>query len=243
LQFVYLFADVGIYSGLNGTEAVFMLLFLYTMTRFLYRSGKFLHEKALAGIIRAPVSFFDRTPMGRAIARFSVDFTTIDIQLGPILILMFVSGFNLASTLFSMSLGAPWMLIVAIPSTIFCFIFQRYYQLASIQVKRLESASKAPIYSHFGETIAGASSVRAFAISDQFKRGMDKRVDENNICVMGNRYTTSWFNLRLSMVVMLIQATAYITTGALSFFLLECLHVCLSLIIDKPSRDEIKWFT
>jgi ATP-binding cassette, subfamily C (CFTR/MRP), member 1 len=190
-----------------------MLFFLLTMTSFLYRSGKFLHEKCLAGVIRAPTSFFDRTPMGRIIARFSVDFSTIDIQMAPILILVFVSTFGLVATLFSMSLGAPWMLFVAIPATVFCFAFQRYYQLASIQVKRLESKSKAPIYSHFGETISGASSIRAFGILPQFRESMDIKVDENNICVMGNRFATSWFNLRISMVVLLIQAAAYIVTG------------------------------
>lgn len=44
--------------------------------------------------------------------------------MAPILILVFVSAWGLVATLFSMSLGAPWMLFVAIPATIGCFVFQ-----------------------------------------------------------------------------------------------------------------------
>lgn len=45
-----------------------------------------LHQKLLYGIIRAPISFFDTTPTGRVLARFSSDINEVDIDLPAVAI-------------------------------------------------------------------------------------------------------------------------------------------------------------
>jgi len=87
-----------------------------------------------------------------------------------------------------MSLGAPWMLIAAAPLAGVYYWLQSYYRATSIEIRRFESKSKAPVYSHFSETIgplhfcwvfhqvshlypyfvAGVSSVRAYSMMDRF---------------------------------------------------------------------------
>ncbi len=55
----------------------------------------------------------------------------------------------------------------------------RVYVASSRQLKRLESTSKSPIYSHFGETIAGVTVIRAYGLDQRFIAESERRVDEN----------------------------------------------------------------
>lgn len=56
---------------------------------------------------------------------------------------------------------------------------QRFYVASSRQLKRLESVSRSPVYSHFNETLLGVSVIRAFADQERFIRQSDLKVDEN----------------------------------------------------------------
>lgn len=56
---------------------------------------------------------------------------------------------------------------------------QRFYVATSRQLKRLESVSRSPIYTHFNETLLGTSVIRAFGEQDRFIRESDQRVDHN----------------------------------------------------------------
>ena len=76
------------------------------------------------------------------------------------------------------------------------FFSQRFYVATSRQLKRLESVSRSPIYSHFGETLIGVSTIRAFRLQEHFLRESERRVDENQVCyypsIVANRFVTSY---------------------------------------------------
>jgi ATP-binding cassette subfamily C (CFTR/MRP) protein 1 len=49
------------------------------------------------------------------------------------------------------------------------------------QLRRLNSVSKSPIFSHFGESLTGVTSIRAYNVEKRFIDIMDKKIDENLI--------------------------------------------------------------
>lgn len=74
------------------------------------------------------------------------------------------------------------------------------------KLKRLDSSTKPPIFSHFQETLDGLSSVQAYGIEDRMRQKNFFAVDANmrarltwdatNRWVNGNRYlsiVTDWF--------------------------------------------------
>lgn len=61
------------------------------------------------------------------------------------------------------------------------YFAQRFYITTSRQLKRLESKTRSPIYSHFGETVTGASVIRAFGLQGEFILESQKRVDTNQV--------------------------------------------------------------
>jgi ABC-type multidrug transport system fused ATPase/permease subunit len=61
------------------------------------------------------------------------------------------------------------------------FDYKRYYVTSTRQIKRLEAISKSPIFSHFGETLNGISTIRAFGAQKRFIEQMENKIDENLI--------------------------------------------------------------
>ena len=55
----------------------------------------------------------------------------------------------------------PWFCLVLVPLCLLYWRVQARYRPASRDLKRLSSVSLSPIYSHFSETLAGLSTIRA----------------------------------------------------------------------------------
>ena len=84
-----------------------------------------------------------------------------------------------------------------------CYIF-RVYVATSRQLKRLESVSRSPIYSQFGETINGASTIRAYGLEKQFILNSERMVDENQMANFPSVVSNRWLAVRLETVGNLI---------------------------------------
>lgn len=70
----------------------------------------------------------------------------------------------------------------------------------SRQLKRLESITKSPIYSHFSETLTGVATIRAYKANEQFIARSDEKVDINNGCYYASIISNRWLSIRLEMV-------------------------------------------
>lgn len=65
----------------------------------------------------------------------------------------------------------------------------------------MESASKSPIISHFGETFDGLTTIRAFKSQKNFIKQLENKVDENLIFYFANNILNRWLALRLELVI------------------------------------------
>ena len=141
-------------------------------------------------LCRSPMSFFDTTPLGRILNRFSKDQTTVDETLSATFTSFFTDVMSLASTLFIIVLSTPISVVLLVPlrktwphrglaaawlttslTTIAVCVYiyiQRYFIAGSRSLKRLASVSRSPIYAHFQETLDGVSTIRAYGQSHRF---------------------------------------------------------------------------
>jgi ABC-type multidrug transport system fused ATPase/permease subunit len=123
------------------------------------------------------MSFFDTTPLGRILNRFSVDAQKIDVQLassGSQFVGYIVS---LLCTILIISLVSPFVLIALPPLAFFYVLYASYYRNTAREVQRLDSISKSPIYTAFTEALNGATSIQAYGANERFASVNRAKVD------------------------------------------------------------------
>ncbi|XP_062546115.1 multidrug resistance-associated protein 1 isoform X18 [Armigeres subalbatus] len=195
---------LGVYGAFGAGQAVSLYLGVLTVVFGGMKAALALHQRLLSNVMRLPMTFFDTTPKGRIVARFSNDINTLDYSL-PFNIKQFIpSIFRVVATLVVISISTPIFAAVIVPIGILYYAVQRFYVATSRQLKRLESVSRSPIYSHFGESIQGAQTIRAYSVQDRFIDESESRVDFNQVCYFPSIIANRWLAVRLEMVGNLI---------------------------------------
>ena len=114
------------------------------------------------------MNFFDRTPVGRVLNRFSNDQDSLDQTLPRTLNQLLSCVLRVSATAALVSAVSPAFLIMTLPIGWLYALTQAHYSRTSRELKRIESTTKSPLYSHFGESISGASCVRAARAEARF---------------------------------------------------------------------------
>lgn len=106
----------------------------------------------------------------------------------------------MAATIIIVSIQTPLFLAVVIPFIAIYFFIQRFYVATSRQLKRLESVTRSPIFTHFSETINGVSTIKAYNVAQRFILESDHRVDTNQRCFYPNAVANCWLQVRLEFM-------------------------------------------
>uniref|UniRef100_A0ABI7XKV1 Multidrug resistance-associated protein 1 n=1 Tax=Felis catus TaxID=9685 RepID=A0ABI7XKV1_FELCA len=159
-----------------------------------------LHLNLLQNVLRSPMSFFERTPSGNLVNRFSKELDTVDSMIPQVIKMFMGSLFNVIGACTIILLATPIAAIIIPPLGLIYFFVQRFYVASSRQLKRLESVSRSPVYSHFNETLLGVSVIRAFEEQERFIRQSDLKVDENQKAYYPSIVANRWLAVRLECV-------------------------------------------
>ncbi|KAJ3320136.1 Multidrug resistance-associated protein 1 [Blyttiomyces sp. JEL0837] len=190
----------GTYVALGLAQTVFLAVFSVSLVFTGLWSSQSLHELGIASVLNAPLSFFDTTPLGRLITRFSRDVDMCDSTL-PETFRTFI--FTLSMTLTNFGLIAaifPAFLAGLIPSLVLYVYFQRYYSSSSRELRRLDSITRSPLFAHVSETLAGISTVRAYARQDMFTKRNVELLNNNGRMYYASIMVPLWLSIRLESI-------------------------------------------
>ncbi|XGW32577.1 hypothetical protein V3C99_017265 [Haemonchus contortus] len=195
---------LAIYASLGVGQALFVCAASIIMALGMVGASRLLHEGILKNILRSPMIFFDITPIGRVLNRFGKDVDCLDNAI-PRSLMSFVRTLIASIEILAVIIWSTPVSVAALgPLFAIYFLFLRFYVSTSRQLKRLESASRSPIYSHFQESIQGAASIRAYRLVDEFVKESERRVDENLATYYPSIVANRWLAVRLELVGNLI---------------------------------------
>jgi len=162
-----------------------------------FRAAKVLHEGMLKAVIESPMSFYHTTPLGRILNRFASDVYIIDEKLPGTLNSWVAQLFVVMGVIFVVLGVTPLFSLVIIPLAFVYRRTQNYYIASSREVSRVNSASKSPMFSQFGETLSGVVTIRAFADTERFAKINAELLDENQASYFVQTNINRWLAVRL----------------------------------------------
>ncbi|KAI9220490.1 hypothetical protein BC828DRAFT_405762 [Blastocladiella britannica] len=200
---------LGVYSAIGASTVIISFLVgFYKFTGSLAASRR-LHAGLLKSVLAAPVSFFDSTPTGRIQNRFSQDMSAVDSSIMNSLSAFISMLVGMFAELALIGAVVPSFIIV-VPLLLWLYWqLGAYYLTSTREVKRVQSTHSSPMYSQFGETVSGATCIRAFQAETRFVKKMWRRVDD----VHRGLFTQIALNRWLSQRTGFVDSLVLLTTG------------------------------
>lgn len=108
--------------------------------------------------------------------------------------------FSVVGVFVVITINTPIFMSIGVPVIILYYFVQKFYVATSRQLKRLESVTRSPIYSHFSESISGQSIIRAYDEKKRFTVESETKVDYNQAISYQSIIANRWLGVRLEIV-------------------------------------------
>ena len=193
---------LAVYGVLGICQSFAILSGVILVTLGTLRAATRLHRQMLDHILMSTMAFFDTTPIGRIVNRFSKDIDEVDLMIPTHLKDILSDLFSVIGTVIVICYVSPILIVLIIPMIgLFFFIQNSYLALSRYwnyhvklmysillknidknrQLKRMVSVTRSPINSSLTESFSGASTIRAFGVTEQFIERNDGRIEANQV--------------------------------------------------------------
>lgn len=182
-----------------------------TFALFCFWCSNKLHHAAMSSILLAPVAFFDTTPQGRITHRFSKDVDAVDNVVGETLRLFISTSVQAIGTIIVVTIILPPFIAIAVALLLAYTWTGMYFRPSSRELRRLNNLLRSRIYEHFGESLSGLPTLKAFGAVSRFVADNARKIDTENTAYWLSVSCQRWLNLRLD----LCGATLVLVAGLL----------------------------
>ncbi|KAI8360085.1 hypothetical protein B0O80DRAFT_194371 [Mortierella sp. GBAus27b] len=236
--------DLNYYLGIYGLLS-FMYIFTVICRQALQYKGSLsasrsIHRRLLSQILNSPIRFFDTTPLGRIMNRFTRDIELVDQEVAPIASNLMFDFLGTLTVVAVISYVTPQFLLPAFVISIMFIIMATFYLRSSRELKRVESITKSPIFSHFGESLSGVSTIRAYGQEKRFQNENLELLDDHNRPFFYLWVCNRWLSIRVDSLSALISFFAGLLI-VINRDTLDAAAAGLSLSYALTFTDHVLW--
>ncbi|XP_008565012.1 PREDICTED: multidrug resistance-associated protein 7 isoform X2 [Galeopterus variegatus] len=189
-----------VYATIAGVNSLCTLLRAVLFAAGTLQAATMLHRRLLHRVLMVPVTFFDSTPTGRVLNRFSSDVACADDSLPFILNVLLANAAGLLGLLAVLGSGLPWLLLLLPPLSIIYYRVQHHYRASARELRRLGSLTLSPLYTHLADTLAGLPVLRAAGATYRFEEENQRLLELNQRCQFAASATMQWLDIRLQLM-------------------------------------------
>ncbi|KAJ9192292.1 hypothetical protein DTO164E3_8431 [Paecilomyces variotii] len=199
-----------------------------------------IHGRLLKAVLHAKFRFFDSTPLGQLMNRFSKDVEAVDQEVAPVAIGMLHCMASVIMIVILISVITPGFLIAGIFITMVYAALGAVYLNSSRDLKRLESVQRSPLYQQFGETLHGIVTIRAYGDEQRFILDNHRRINSYNRPHLYLWACNRWLAYRVDMTGALVSFFSA-TFVILSVGKIDAGAAGLSLTYAVTFTENILW--
>ncbi len=208
---------VGLLCGMAVTGFAFTVYFRIGFSRLSAKAISSFYDEVTLRTSRLPMGFFDNTPAGRIITRFSSDYGNVFRLFGGPLAEFISIIFDLIMMILLITIANPYYLIFVVFIGILNFLVYKANQEKLRKARRALSASRSPSIAHFAETTQGASTIRTFRRQKSFA----ERFESLDRYFLNQKLSTSRSLISFSLQMNSLTALLLLITGASAYFMVE----------------------
>ncbi|KAL5080702.1 hypothetical protein RYX36_009123, partial [Vicia faba] len=198
-----------VYFWIGVSSIFFMLIRSFFIVALGLHSSKYLFLQLMNSLFRAPMSFYDSTPLGRILSRVSSDLSIMDLDMPFSLLFSVGATINFYSVLIVLAIVTWQVLIVVIPIVYITIrLQQRYYLVSAKEMMRMSGTTKSYLANHVAETVSGAVTIRAFEEEDRFFKKHLDLIDINTSTFFHCFASNEWLIQRLETMSALVLSSA-----------------------------------
>ncbi|KAG2008561.1 ATP-binding cassette transporter [Coprinopsis cinerea AmutBmut pab1-1] len=200
---------IGVYAAITGVGLIITTSRWFVLYDASIRASTVLYKRLLETVLFADIRFHDTVSRGRLLNRFGKDFEGIDSSLADNLGRTIITALSALTTIVTVSVvgGIPFVVAIAILGVLYWNAAKVYGQ-TSRDMRRLDSVSRSPLYSMYGETISGVPVLRAFGASSKLLRDMLRCVDTNSNPYYWMWGVNRWLSIRFNLLSAAIVGAA-----------------------------------
>ena len=191
---------IGGYAGLGALQVFCIFIFSVLLSILGTRASKIMLHDAVTRVLRAPMSFFDTTPLGRITNRFSRDVDVMDNNLTDAMRMYFFTLAMITAVFCLIIAFFPYFAVALVPLSILFIFAASYYRASAREVKRFESVLRSNVFAKFGEGLSGVASIRAYGLQTRFVEELRRSIDDMNAAYFLTFSNQRWLSVRLDLI-------------------------------------------
>lgn len=199
---------ISIYGLIGLVYALVVCAKIYVVYFAGIAASNAIFKQVLTKVLYAKLRFFDKTPIGRIMNRFSKDIESVDQELTPCAEGVFTCVVSCIAVLLLITVITPGFIFFAVIIGAFYYMVGYFYMSLSRELKRFESTTKSPIHQHFSESLTGVATIRAYGVETRYMKENLSAVDTNNRPFFYLWVANRWFAFRNDLVGSLVMLTS-----------------------------------
>uniref|UniRef100_A0A8C3VT38 ATP binding cassette subfamily C member 12 n=1 Tax=Catagonus wagneri TaxID=51154 RepID=A0A8C3VT38_9CETA len=229
-----------VYAGSMVSVLLFGVTKGLTFTKTTLMASSSLHDQVLHKILESPMSFFDRTPTGRLMNRFSKDMDELDVRL-PFHAENFLQQFFMVLfILLILAAVFPAVLLVLAGLAVGFFILLCIFHRGVQELKKVENISRSPWFSHITSSVQGLGTIHAYDKREDCVSKFKMLNDENSSHLLYFNCALRWFALRMDVLMNIVTFTvALLVTLSFSSISASSKGLSLSYIIQLSGLLQV----
>ncbi|XP_023492685.2 ATP-binding cassette sub-family C member 12 isoform X7 [Equus caballus] len=229
-----------VYAGSMVSVLLFGIIKGFIFTKTTLTASSWLHDQVFDKILKSPMSFFDTTPTGRLMNRFSKDMDELDVRL-PFHAENFLQQFFMVVFILTILAAVfPAVLLVLAGLAVGFFILLCIFHRGLQELKKVENVSRSPWFSHITSSMQGLGIIHAYDRKQECINKFMVLNDENSSHLLYFNCALRWFALRMDVLMNIVTfIVALLVTLSFSSISASSKGLSLSYIIQLSGLLQV----